>query len=71
MISRELGTEGNYGRIYPEWKSQNSGDLRSSQAAYSAGYTLCVKYEKPSGYMKKGLIRGDYARTVFSVMMGN
>jgi RHS repeat-associated protein len=70
MISRELGSGGAYSKVYLDWKGQNSGNIYSKQAAYNAGYILCISYEVPAGAVDKAPIRGKTAEKVFGVMAG-
>jgi|GEM_PF-5568287 len=68
MISRELS--GNYGYIYSDWLSANSGNLNSANAAYSSGYNLCTKYEIPANYTTKAPNRANTAKLLYEIMTG-
>ena len=54
---------------YSYWKSQNASNLGSADAAYSAGYEICVKYEIPADKINQGQMRGNIAREILIVML--
>jgi len=64
MVSRELN--GSYKSVYNTWKSNNAASINSEAAAYSAGYDVCVKYERPSDMYNKGVTRGNFAKLVYA-----
>ena len=63
MVSRELS--GSYKSVYNTWKNNNAANLNSQDAAYSAAYDVCVKYEVPSDRYNKGVTRGNFAKLVY------
>lgn len=64
MIANKLGSS----YAYSYWKSQNATQLNSVDSAYSAGYEICVKYERPANKENQGIMRGNIAREIFSAM---
>lgn len=68
MISRELKSS-SYKGIYNSWK-KNSSDVNSAEAAYLAGYKICYSYEVPANYKEKSVTRGNLAKTVYNIMIG-
>lgn len=69
MISQEF--RGLYSNVYSSWKSTNSSNLDSAEAAYNAGYDICMKYEVPASYATKAPTRADTAKKTYKVMSGN
>ena len=67
MITNELS--GSYRSIHTNWKNNNAS-LYSDDAAYNAGYRVCVHYEVPASYRQKGIDRGETALALYKVMMG-
>lgn len=68
MISNEL--KGAYKYVYTKWKSNNS-NIASVDAAYSAGSDICTKYEVPYNYKTKAVTRGNKAKEIYRIMMGD
>jgi len=68
MIKNELS--GSYKNIYPNWKTSNSLNYDSSDAAFDAGYRVCVYYEVPSYTRQKAIDRGATAMKLYEAMMG-
>lgn len=67
MMIKEL--EKSYSYVYNGWKNKNS-NVNSSDAAYSAGYDVCYKYEVPANREVKAVQRGDKSRLVYNVIIG-
>ena len=67
MIKGELS--GSYRSIHSNWKNNNAS-LYSDDAAYNAGYRVCVHYEVPASYRQKGIDRGETALELYKIMMG-
>jgi hypothetical protein len=67
MFIRELN--GNYKFIYTLWQSTNQGILNSNEAAYNAGYEICVSYVKPQNRFQEGTNRGQLAQRIFEAML--
>ena len=65
MVISEL--RGSYIGVYNKWKSENV-NKNTAQAAYNAGYIICMEYEMPTEKKKKALIRGDTAREMYNIM---
>lgn len=57
---------GRWHYIYDRWKSHNSGNLYSADAAYSAGRIICTEYEKPANYSSKQYARAELSRKIFN-----
>ncbi|WP_349944232.1 hypothetical protein ABFV83_12405 [Lacrimispora sp. BS-2] len=70
MVVREL-TGTYYNRVYMPWLNTNQGNLDSSQAAYNAGYDVCMKYENPKNANSKAPIRAKDAQAIYAVMKGD
>lgn len=68
MIKSELA--GAYKSIYTKWQSTYDDTLYTDDAAFGAGYRVCVSYEVPATYRSKAITRGQKAADVFGVMMG-
>ena len=66
MILTELS--GAYSSVCTNWLNQNSGNFNSQAAAYNAGSTLCLNYEKPSDMNNKAIERGNLAKEIYSIM---
>lgn len=62
--------EHSYKSVYSKWKSGNSSNLESTDAAYDAGYKVCYNYERPSGYKTKSVNRGNLAIEYYQAMVG-
>lgn len=67
MIKNE--PSGSYSSVHTNWK-KNNASLYSDDAAYNAGYRVCVHYEVPSSYRQKGITRGNAVLAIYKVMMG-
>ena len=67
MIINELSNT--YNSIYNNWKSNNSGNLNSGNAAYNAGEQVCLEYEKPYDKENKAIVRGNLAKSFYNVMV--
>lgn len=52
------------------WQKQNADAPEISDAAYSAGYLICTKYEIPANKEAQGILRGNIAREIYAVMLG-
>lgn len=62
--------EHNFHFVYTNWKSANSGNLASSDAAKSAGQIFCTQYERPSDYLTKQYPRGKMAAKIYKLCKG-
>lgn len=69
MILYELRNVPDYKVIYPNWKSRFASNLDSGDAAYRAGYDICLNYEMPKNKESKALARGEIAEKLYGVMM--
>lgn len=67
MILNELKSN-SYKYIYDNWKSYNTNNLNSENAAYDAASRICIKYEVPSDKEKKAIERGNTAKQIYKIM---
>ena len=65
MVISEL--RGSFIGVYNNWNSENV-NKNTAQAAYNAGYIICMEYEKPTETKPKALVRGDTAREMYNIM---
>ena len=70
MVMKELRSN-QYKSIYDNWKINNGNNLLSENAAYDAGSQICLKYEVPYDKENQAKKRGNTAKKVFNIMMGN
>ena len=63
LVSRELC--GGYYYVYNWWCSRNSPYLNTPEAAYDAGWLICIEYERPL-YTNQAVIRGDLAVLIYN-----
>ena len=70
MVMKELRSN-QYKSIYDNWKTKNGNNLLSENAAYDAGSQICLKYEVPYDKENQAKKRGNTAKKVFNIMMGN
>ena len=70
MVVHEL-TGTYYYKVYMPWLNTNQTNLDSSQAAYNAGYDVCMKYEEPKNANSKAPIRAKDAQVIYAVMKGD
>ncbi|MCL1859032.1 MAG: phage tail tip lysozyme [Oscillospiraceae bacterium] len=72
LIDRELTGYYNaaYKNIYQNWLTDNNANTNSENAAYTAGYELCVNYESPSDRVNKAVARGNVAKDIYKIMNG-
>jgi hypothetical protein len=71
LIIRELEGEYEkvYGNIYGPWLDAHGDNMESIQAAYDAGYDLCVKYIIPKDTTDEADKRGIAAKKIYNVMV--
>lgn len=62
--------KGSYAGVYNTWRSNNAGNLKSAEAARSAGALVCTKYEVPVDKESKAVTRGSKAVEIYSILMG-
>ena len=67
MIAIEF--KGKYEDVYTSWKTTHLINLKTATAAYDAGSTVCLKYEKPKDKESKAPTRADYAKEIYNIMM--
>ena len=69
-VSYELNNT--YRSVYTTWQSENA-DQNTTEAAFTAGVIVCVRYGVPVGYNTEEVqnTRGALAEAVYNVMMGN
>lgn len=65
MMSNEL--RGDYKSVYINWKT-DIVNVSAEGAAYQAGYTVCMNYEKPRGKEEKADRRGKIAQEIYNAM---
>ena len=70
MIIYELTKITDYNNIYDTWTSNNPDGLYTKEAAYDAGYIICIEYERPDEKYVKAPKRGKTAELFFYVMVG-
>ena len=68
MIKSELA--GSYKYIRSRWMETYGEAPVSDDAAFSAGYRVCVSYEVPASYRSKAVDRGVKAVDIYKVMLG-
>ena len=68
MIKSELA--GSYKYIRSRWMETYGDAPVSDDAAFSAGYRVCVSYEVPASYRSKAIDRGVKAVDIYKVMLG-
>ena len=68
MIKSELA--GSYKYIHNRWIETYGEEPVSDDAAFSAGYRVCVSYEVPASYRSKAVERGVKAMDIYNVMLG-
>ena len=60
-----------YSYIYNNWKNNHGNDLSSENAAYDAAAQICLKYEIPFNKEKAAEKRGNTAKQILKIMLGN
>ena len=66
------GTKSNqYKNIHDDWKSNNGSNLNSENSAYNPGAQICFRYEVPYDKENQSVKRGNTAKTVYKIMIGN
>lgn len=68
MILYDL--QGDYKKVYTEWKSTNKNGLYCPESARSAGSLVCLKYEIPANKEQSAVTRGDRAAKFYKIMIG-
>ena len=67
MILSELTDKGKYVKVYNEWKEQNP-QVKTSKAAYNAGYILTWNYVIPRDKDEQAKIIGNTAKNMYIIM---
>jgi len=57
-------------KVYDNWEKNNENNLYSKEAAYDAGYIICIEYEIPNDKYIHAPIRGSIAQEMFTIMAG-
>ncbi|MBR0369013.1 MAG: Ig-like domain-containing protein [Clostridia bacterium] len=68
MILYDL--QGDYKKVYTNWRDENISNLNSTDAANRAGYRVCRYYEIPAGGEARAVKRGNSAVNIYKIMIG-